>query len=70
MSDCQMCADACRAGYCARRRCYCGHETCWAFDSWIDLRTTPLDTTVPATTPKRTRGAWDNREEATWLDQL
>lgn len=34
---CEACAKAGRRGYCAPRRCYCGHVGCHAFPSWEPL---------------------------------
>lgn len=37
------CCPTCGTGrYCAPRRCYCGHEACPAYGSYIDLSTVPL----------------------------
>ena len=66
--DCLGCVEAGRRGYCAPARCYCGHDTCHAFDSYIDLDSIPL---VDAPTPKRRgRSTWDDREGSTWIDSL
>lgn len=32
----------CTFGYCAPNRCYCGHEECNAFHSYVDLRSQPF----------------------------
>ena len=34
---CRMCDRDGRGRYCAPNRCYCGHWTCHAFASWVDL---------------------------------
>ena len=54
--------------YCAPGRCYCGHEDCPAFDTWIDLKSLPIHDAP--TTAKRGRSAWDDREGSTWIDSL
>ena len=66
--------DTCRAAtgtkrYCAPGRCYCGHEVCPAFDSYIDMSKVPLPEVGKS---KRRRGtkSWDERGEATWIDSL
>lgn len=67
---CSTCAET--AGtkrYCAPTRCYCGHSTCHAFDSWVDLRARRATTPAEAK-PKPGRSAWDTREESTWIDSL
>lgn len=35
--ECLECPVVGRKGYCARGRCLCGHESCWAFMSWRPL---------------------------------
>ena len=64
---CQTCADNGRRGYCAPLRCYCGHETCHAFASWVDLKS--VDVAAPSA-KSRAAAAWATREESTWIDQL
>lgn len=68
--ECATCAETGRKGACARLRCYCGHETCWAFASWAPLppRGSIASTPAPARAPKRS--AWDDRKDSTWIDQL
>ena len=63
--------ETCRANtgtlrYCALGRCYCGHADCPAFTSWVEL---PALTNAHAA-PARRSTTWDDREEATWIDQL
>lgn len=66
---CATCAEAGRKGACARLRCYCGHETCWAFASWVPLR--PHRSAPTATTNNaRMRDSWNARKEPTWIDKL
>lgn len=54
--------------YCAPARCYCGHEACHAFASYIDLDGIPL--ADAPTIKRRGRSAWDDREGSTWIDSL
>jgi hypothetical protein len=35
---CTACAETGRRGYCAPLRCYCGHEQCPAFVSYVPRR--------------------------------
>lgn len=53
--------------YCAPGRCYCGHEACPAFDTYIDPSTLIPRDVKPA---KAGRSSWDNRGEATWIDKM
>lgn len=55
--------------YCAPTRCYCGHPGCPAFDSWVDLKALAASEQYAATPTPRS-STWDDREEATWIDQL
>jgi hypothetical protein len=66
---CAECATTGRRGYCAPLRCYCGHDTCHAFASYVALA--PLNVT-PIDKRKNRRGpsAWDERSEAGWIDKL
>lgn len=48
-------------------RCYCGHESCWAFASWEPLPPRGALAPTPVTTR---RNAWATREESTWIDKL
>lgn len=34
---CSTCVEVGRRGYCAPGRCYCGHETCHGFASFVRL---------------------------------
>lgn len=65
--ECATCAETGRKGACARLRCYCGHETCWAFASWVPLRP---HQNAPAASHDRTSTAWASREGSTWIDKL
>ena len=69
MPDCPSCRaekpDSTR--YCAPRACYCGHEPCPAFPSYIP-RTKPLGV-VRASAKSRAAELWSDREEPTWLDR-
>lgn len=69
MSDiktCPACVQRGTRGSCAPLRCYCGHEPCPAFASYIE----PRAADIAASAPKRRKSSWDNREESTWIDQL
>lgn len=65
---CRECADSGRNGTCARLRCYCGHATCWAFDSYVPLKDIPIPA-LPTAADTRQAASWANREEPTWLDR-
>ena len=65
MTTCQSCTDANRKGYCAPLRCYCGHESCWAFASYVEPAAPDLSV-IKQTRPN----AWADREESTWIDQM
>lgn len=67
-TECSTCVDVRRNGYCAPARCYCGHATCYAFEAYVDIDAIPL-AEAPASKP-RARSSWDDREGATWIDQL
>lgn len=67
--SCQSCAEVARKGYCALGRCYCGHETCHAFASWVELPALTDIAPAPRKAPTRA-SSWDTREESTWIDQL
>lgn len=75
---CQTCADdrtAAPGRYCPRFACLCGHPTCPAFMSYVPRpEPDPLPENVLPLTSRRTRQppptAWDERDEATWIDQL
>lgn len=54
--------------YCAPARCYCGHESCPAFASFVDMASVPL--TAAPTVVKAGPSSWDKREESTWIDSL
>lgn len=67
-AHCTTCAQTGRRGYCAPAGCYCGHETCHAYPSWVAAkRSTPV--TVIPTAKSRAAEAWADREEPTWLDR-
>lgn len=57
----------CTFGYCAPLRCYCGHEECTSFASYIDRSQIKAEPIVSTTQHAQ---SWNNREEATWLDKL
>ena len=62
----QTCPE-CATGYCAPLRCYCGHQACDAYASYIHrdrIKAEPIAHTA------QHAQAWNNREEATWLDRL
>ena len=67
MTPCRDCAETGRKGYCAPLRCYCGHQTCHAFASYVEVH--PLDVTTIPTSKSRAAEAWADREEPTWLDR-
>lgn len=68
--DCPTCRAATgTTRYCAPSRCYCGHEDCPAFASWVDPFALPQPTDTPAPAPA-TASSWDTREESTWIDKL
>jgi len=69
MAPCKSCVTAGRAGSCARLRCYCGHEGCWAFDSWVPLTRRESAASAPANTDA-IRASWDARDGETWLDRM
>ena len=66
MSTCSRCAAEGRRGYCAPLRCYCGHPTCHAFASYVEVKPPEMDDVRAAPTSS----AWTNREEPTWIDQM
>ena len=53
---------------CAPRRCYCAHETCPAYPSWVPREGQARVIHLPE--PRTTSSAWANREESTWIDKL
>lgn len=57
----------CTSGYCAPNRCYCGHEECTAFHSYI-----PRDRikAAPIANAAQHAKSWNTRDEDTWLDKL
>ena len=65
---CQTCSDTDRRGYCAPAACYCGHEACYAFASYVPLKA--INVTVIKPRDDRMKSAWDNREERSWIDGL
>lgn len=66
---CQTCTETGRRGHCAPARCYCGHETCYAYASWVDVKRLP-PTAITPTAKSRAAEAWADRKEPTWLDRL
>lgn len=70
--QCPVCKSKGEQGSCARLRCYCGHQECWAFDSYYDARERKPEPFISAVVrPPDTRMAqsWAEREEPTWLDR-
>ena len=65
--QCPTCAKSGERGSCARLRCYCGHEECWAFDSYFKPETIAAPTVRKA--DERMARSWAEREEPTWLDR-
>ena len=65
---CAACADSGRNGTCARLRCYCGHQECWAAESFVELGVMRVPANVPAGDARQAQ-TWANREEPTWLDK-
>ena len=64
---CQTCTEEGRKGYCARLRCYCGHEDCHAFQSWHE----PVAPDITAKTSNELHATtWADREGPTWIDQM
>ena len=63
---CSTCTERSRRGYCAPNRCYCGHESCYAFASWQPRP----ELNVSFIEPKATSSAWANREGSTWIDKM
>ena len=68
-APCRTCAETVRTTrYCARSRCYCGHETCPAFESYVDPYAQPFhDAPVKVNAHAK---SWAEREGATWIDSL
>jgi hypothetical protein len=69
MSDplCSTCEAGGSTRYCAPARCYCGHDTCHAFASFVDMTRVPVHDTTP-TKPRDT--GWNDREGESWLERL
>lgn len=67
MSNCPACIDKGELGSCARYRCYCGHQECWAFDSYY--KPEAIAAPVVRKADKRMAQSWADREEPTWLDR-
>lgn len=64
---CQTCTEEGRKGYCARLRCYCGHEDCHASASYYE----PTIPDVSSVREMPTSKAWANRKEgSSWIDRL
>ena len=55
--------------YCAPGRCYCGHEACPAFATWVDLRAQPYRDAETKSNSHHAK-SWASREGASWIDQL
>lgn len=68
MSRAECCPTCGGSRYCAPLRCYCGHEDCPAFASFMDI--TAVDLSVASTAPRHSTTAWDNRGEGSWIDKL
>jgi hypothetical protein len=66
-TNCAACSDKGNRGSCARYRCYCGHQQCWAFDSYYKPETVSAPAVRKA--DKRMAQSWAEREEPTWLDR-
>lgn len=62
--SCRTCAPT----YCAPNRCYCGHQECTAYPSWVDAQRLAPVTNI-STTKSRAAEQWADREEPTWLDR-
>lgn len=58
----------CTFGYCAPNRCYCGHEECNAYHSYLNPHEQPFR--AEGLDASHHKKAWDNRKEDTWLDKL
>ena len=69
MSTCQTCRDVKpdSTRYCAPNRCYCGHESCPAYPSWVEAERLAPVTNIN-TAKSRAAELWADREEPTWLD--
>lgn len=67
LNGCIDCAAEGQMGSCARLRCYCGHVTCWAYDSYYKPEA-PTTVTVRKA-DERMAQSWAEREEPTWLDR-
>jgi hypothetical protein len=52
--------------YCAPLRCYCAHNECPALYTPLPAIRDDVATTIPSPSS----ASWDNREGATWIDQL
>lgn len=65
---CPDCDPTGRRGGCAPNRCYCGHKSCWAYHSYVDLG--PTLRTPTTTVAGSTRATWETREEETWIDRI
>lgn len=58
----------CATGYCAPKRCYCGHTSCNAYESYIDPYAQPLENARTPNTKQHAK-SWAERDETTWLDR-
>ena len=73
-----MACSPCAPVYCSPARCYCGHPECDAFATFVrnvqprTEKNGPVydDTATAAPVPNSEPTAWDDREGATWLDNL
>lgn len=63
--SCPLCAPR----YCAPKRCYCGHQECTAFASYISRE--DITTNYQQSQESNAhRASWKNREPDTWLDKM
>ena len=53
--------------YCAPKRCYCGHDECPAYDSYIPLENVPRPVMREQSQQKE---SWAGRAKNTWLDKM
>ena len=65
--ECQADPSTAPGRYCASRRCYCAHEACPAYSSWVPREGQARVIHLPE---PRTTSAWANREESTWIDKM
>ena len=67
--SCSTCAELDLPGYCAPLRCYCGHEECTAYPSYVAAKGCQTDVRTAKSTAHHAK-SWAEREEETWLDRL